>query len=900
MTFDALRHYGQRISDILPTMLSTPLGSIVLALAAMAALWLISRIVFWYPFRTILFLPAAACLAVIGLFGLVLWWPVRKFTQLILLIVPLDRVITTILIAPTWFSSSLLLRGQRRKFAEAIWAPARFPDLYETVPPDIARPVYEDGRLLGGVPIRWLADRLLTEKAYRSAVRVGLEAGVLFFVITFVPTVIGFLVDLVKFAVSMLPGNRPIVEQWPLAPPVQLSAFDWFEINLRVEGAQLLRQLENLMIYLPAQALMAAGVAILAALLLVNGWFRQKASPYRLVTKDADVRWPFRIEARNILRQTFIHQLHHATGHLKDKAIYLVGTATGTLRARGDLAAPMPGQNIMLDQESLFQHVLVFGGTGEGKTTALLKPLMRQVLRDKQFGAFISDAKGVLWRDAQKIAKDVDRAEDVVLIGTGPGQSGVNIVGDLTPSQVSAALRSVLTQLGSGGKDSFWPDMAAGVMRHMLTLGRGFLLTDAGKAQASKGLSPYSLWWAYQAVLRPDFMKEAIDHIRATHAMLIERIKDAPSDADAAAFADDDRDLMTPELSDTITYLESAWTLMAPETKTGIIANVTQLLDGFAGSTALRERFASGRTDRCISMRQALDGKIVVNTLSSIEDGLPARLVSILIKTTLYREARQREATWKRDGSGQDPQSRPCLVVMDEVQELVTADPSSGLSDASFWNVARSTGLAGLFATQTVAALKQALGEDAAGNFIQQARSKVFFRTEEQATVEYACWCAGEYERNRVFEDGHRESLEYRALIDGWDPLHPVDETEEIVSSPWSLFSAARSLLAPEGRKLSQTYAQAAYEPDHTYVPDSTGGDASQAHSTYLAAMQAHQAAAWRAEDLSREYRTEGNDREHALSASDIIHMGRWHAFAHIQRAGAVRQDLIVVTHDFS
>jgi hypothetical protein len=898
--FDTLWLYGQRIGGLVIPMLNTPLGLIAFGLAAIAILWLVSRVVRLPLLRTILFLPAAACLAVIGLFGLVLWGPVRNVTGLLLRIIPLDRAVTTILVVPTWFSSSLLVRGERRKCAEAIWAPARFPDLYETVPADIARPVYEDGRLLGGVPMRWLADRLLTQNAYRSAVRIGLEAGVLFFVITFVPTLVLLLFDLVKFISSLLSGDQPIVEQWPMAPPVRFSALELFEANFKVEAFQLLRQMESLVIYLPAQALIGCGVAILTAVLLINSWFREKASPYRLVTKDSEVRWPFRIEARNILRQTFIQQLHHAIGHLKGKSTYIVGSATGTLRARGDLAAPMRDQDVMLDQESLFQHVLVFGGTGEGKTTALLKPLMRKVLRDRHFGAFISDAKGVLWRDAMKIAKDVDRADDVVLIGTGPGQFGVNIVADLTPSQVSAALRSVLTQIGSGGKDSFWPDMAAGVLRHMLTLGRGFLLTDAGKVQATKSVSPYSLWWAYQAVLRPDYMKEAIDHIRATHAVLIEQIKEAATDAEAAIYSDRDRDLMTPELNDTIAYLQSAWTDMASETKTGIVANVTQLLDGFASSTALRERFASGRVDACISMREALDGKLVVNTLSSIEDGLPARLVSILIKTSLYREARHREATWKKEGSGQDPQSQPCLVVMDEVQELVTSDPTSGLSDASFWNVARSSGLAGLFATQTVAALKQTLGDDAAGNFMQQARSKVFFRTEERATVEYACWCAGEYERNRVFEDRHRESVEYRALIDGWDPLEPVNEAEEIVSSPWSLFSAARALLAPEGRKLPYTYAQAAFEPDYSHVPQSTGSDSSHAHSTYLAAMQAHQAATWRAEDLSREYRTEGNDRQQALSASDIIHMGRWHAFAHIQRAGAVRQDLIVVTHDFS
>jgi len=57
MTFEILRLYGQRISDMLLPMLSTPLGLIVLALFAMGGLWLVSRIVLWHPLRTVLFLP---------------------------------------------------------------------------------------------------------------------------------------------------------------------------------------------------------------------------------------------------------------------------------------------------------------------------------------------------------------------------------------------------------------------------------------------------------------------------------------------------------------------------------------------------------------------------------------------------------------------------------------------------------------------------------------------------------------------------------------------------------------------------------------------------------------------------------------------------------------------------
>jgi type IV secretory pathway TraG/TraD family ATPase VirD4 len=103
------------------------------------------------------------------------------------------------------------------------------------------------------------------------------------------------------------------------------------------------------------------------------------------------------------------------------------------------------------------------------------------------------------------------------------------------------------------------------------------------------------------------------------------------------------------------------------------------------------------------------------------------------------------------------------------------------LSDATFWNVARSSGLVGIFATQTIAALEQALGSEAAANFLQQARSKIFFRSEDRSTVEYACWCAGEYERDRVYEDGLFESIDFKELLTGQNYLVPT----AISSSAW-------------------------------------------------------------------------------------------------------------------
>ena len=832
----------------------------------------------------------ATYLFILWLYAIFMWWAITPLSSWLKRRIGFDRLFAWFLDIPARHGDGALTAGNRKAFAGYIWPKNQYPELYQRAPEDIDRPLFEDGRLLGGHSMRWLADRFFTERSYFSGMSIGIDVAVLYPILTLAVPVYWYGRSLIHIVQVLIGGTPPTVEQWPGDAPVSLSAWLWLWAKMQAAGLELLNLCKSIIHSLTIVSLTATGLALLTGVMVVNYWFRHKTASYRLVTKDADVRWPYRIESRNLARTTYRKQLALATGYLKDKPTYDIGVATGTLRTRGDYTAPTKGQSIKLDRESLFQHIFVFGGTGEGKTTAMLKPLIRQVLQQPEFGAFIADAKGVLWGDAIRVARDIGREKDCILIGTGEGQKGVNIVAGLNPSQVAAALRSVLAQLGNVGGDSFWPDMAAGVLRHMLTLGQGFSKTAEGQKRAANGLSPYSLWWAYQAVLRPDLINEAIQHVQSTHDALIEKIEAAKTDEEAFTYFTEDGDLVPPELTDTIVYLRSAWRKMAPETKTGVIASITQLLDGFAGAPILRKRFASGQDDNVTSVSEALDGKILLNTLSSVEDGLPARLVTILIKTTLYRAARQREAEFKSASPPLSPQDKPCLVVMDEVQELVTVDPSSGLSDGSFWNVARSTGLAGVFATQTIAALMNAMDESPALNFVQQARSKVFFRTEERATAEYACWCAGEFERNRVYDDGHRESIESRQLIDGWDPFVPVNEKEAIPSEPGLFLKISKSLLKSEALTFEALPNQPTYAVDTRFIG---GNDAA-------AVLQSKQAAYWRSEDLTRQYRSQGNEKAPALTGVDLIQMGRWHAFAHIQRAGAARQDIVVIEHDFS
>lgn len=54
-----------------------------------------------------------------------------------------------------------------------------------------------------------------------------------------------------------------------------------------------------------------------------------------------------------------------------------------------------------------------------------------------------------------------------------------------------------------------------------------------------------------------------------------------------------------------------------------------------------------------------------------------------------------------------------------------------------------------------------------------------------------------------------------------------------------------------------------------------------------------------RAESQERSYRTEGNTIAPALTPADFIAMGRWHAYAYIQRAGVARQDVVELRHEY-
>jgi hypothetical protein len=205
-----------------------------------------------------------------------------------------------------------------------------------------------------------------------------------------------------------------------------------------------------------------------------------------------------------------------------------------------------------------------------------------------------------------------------------------------------------------------------------------------------------------------------------------------------------------------------------------------------------------------------------------------------------------------------------------------------------------------------VAALQQVLGEDATANIAQQFRSKVVLRTEDPATHELCVNLAGEQLRSFAYEEHQRESLEARAILDGFDVLRGNDgDIEAVALAVANCQSGVLSMCRMAWKYIRGTtalnYANSAdYSVDRRFTQSSGASMGTMFGSGDDAEIGRQMAAAWRAEDLDRKYLSEGNETKPTLAVSDLITMGRWNAFAHVQRAGAARQDIIEVTHDFN
>jgi hypothetical protein len=743
-----------------------------------------------------------------------------------------------------------LLRGDVLAYAEQSFPRDRFPTMWKRIPADLRRSVLWDGRLLNGaypaeLAKKWMTDEVVAEIAVKSAIRA--------MKFTVILTVLFALIGILPKA--GFGGVGPSYPQWAADAGVWLPIIGYYI-------AATIEQFGGMIVGL----LTAATPPLLLFPILwlsgfsagMRGVWEQASEPYRDPTRDTALFWKSNAATREMQYLAYCREVEQATTRLADQPVIPVGKASGMIRARGDNEAPSRGQIVGFDGESIRQHLLVLGGTGSGKTRLIMRPLFRRLMNaawgeGHKIGAYVTDGKGTLWRDLQKA---VAHREDVRILGTDAGQFGIDLVQGMSPLEVSTTFKAVSGQVAGKPSDDFWPESASLLLMHAATIARSIKFHQPTVDEWARKwrIAPYSLLGIARIASQEDTTKYACRRIREIALEVAEDLTEQEGDDMLEALASAD-------------WLENTFLELAANTRSSIVANVNVVLGKLMGAREIAHRFCSGIYENQCDVDHALKGGILFVNVGETEHGMAGKVVATWLKTRLYIMAKRRLIT-----APEECKQNSCALFCDEAQMLVTTGPDS---DSTFHNISRETGVFAIFATQSLAALKQVLGEDACANLVNLLRSKIILKTEELSTLHFARELVGECVRGWEYDDGLYATQAARELHYGKMTAPEIRFN----------FSGGPIFTAP-------THQRASYDASFwwSYIsrarPKAPSGQmGADDRGMYMSLAQ-------REEDRNRANMVEGLQTRPKLDLDELL-LGSGLAFAVIQRAGGDRSDII-------
>lgn len=594
----------------------------------------------------------------------------------------------------------------RMEIAMKRYPPERYPTLWmDSIPDDLSRSLIQDGRLITGDPISRAAEASITTEHQGVAWRSGMMAAILWFSLLAVVWQPALFFTSTKSARS---AQAVATMQALSDDQVALTLRkDYWSAQEKAQAVQAARanaqstydQLQGVGMVMglldPVRLLFPLFFACLMGILAFRGSMSAALATvgkgFHDGTKEQTVRWKFRMEQRHFEYRAYFEQLRRAT-EFDNTPLITLGEASGVFRFRGRLDAPYPDQPMKISLLDLHQNMLIIGGTGSGKTRAMIKPMIKQMLQIRlkelqkakdlrvkhQLGAqlpatrartqklhdefeypfgvapvfsqdaqgrwsaeiidyplelsmYVTDGKAVLYQDLEQLAQKSGQAEDLMVVGPGEGEYSVDLLDGQEPQLVSDTIKSVARQSGGGGgKDDFWPDMAAEVVRNCAVVARVFDLTPEGLQWAQVHRErPYSLVFIYQLAM--------------DHGPLVQRVLEAILNTlENSALSNNIRPYATTELQDAMLYLSKSWLPMVQSTRDGIKANITNVMGGFASNVTLRRSFSSGAGERLVSVDQFW-GRLVVTNISTLDYGVAGRIINVFLKTLFMTEAVKRQ-----------------------------------------------------------------------------------------------------------------------------------------------------------------------------------------------------------------------------------------------------------------
>ncbi len=426
-------------------------------------------------------------------------------------------------------------------------------------------------------------------------------------------------------------------------------------------------------------------------------------------------------QAQGALGRT-LEPVRDVAGHPAQLVIVL-GTATGILHDLGHKAGIKRGQVVRLVDGDVSQDLILLGGKGSGKTTRGLNPILLQSLR-QGCGALVFNVKGDYDRTVLALARKAGRK--VRIIGVGEGAERIDLLAGVSPEMAGTYLASLLLLAKNDSSDAtFWNTAAVNLARGVLSL-LWYIP------------SCYSLPGLFRYVFIEGFRKQ-VDEVIGD---LYRARSNEMANADDVQRASIERDLRNIDDG----YQEIAdFAKQTHEIQSGAQMQLRQILADMI-RPEMEDAFGKPQPAGAQSVRLEQlyeDGAVFVVNANLQDYGKAAAAAMCFLKLRFYNTMEKRRLRIDCD------QTRRVGLFIDECQEIVACS-HDGMSDHKFLGMSRDTGTFCVFAAQSIETIASKINNmHMTKALLANLRQRIYFRTEDVATVQDALYLLGQTEVDR-------------------------------------------------------------------------------------------------------------------------------------------------------
>lgn len=375
------------------------------------------------------------------------------------------------------------------------------------------------------------------------------------------------------------------------------------------------------------------------------------------------------------------------------------------------------GDMLYIDENGLYQNILITGTIGSGKTSSAMYPFTRQLIEYKadnkkeKLGLLILDVKGNYYKQVQKYCEIYNRKNDLMVLSL-DGSVCYNPLDkpNLKAHILANRLKTILTLFSSNNGEQYWLDKAEQILTECIKLCR---LYNDGYVTFEE---------LHKLITIPDYYSSKITILRSK--FLAGKLS-----------KEDCFNLLT-----SIEFFEKEFLKLDSRTMAILKSEITRITGCFVSDYQVQKIFCPSKEN--INFRGFKNlisqGKILVLNMNLAEFKNLSKIVAAYLKLDFQTEVMSRLSNNKNKFL------RSVAFISDEFHEYVTS------TDADFFAQSREAKCINIVATQSYTSLLNTLdNQNTTKAIIQNLINKLWFRTDDIFTIEDAQKQLGKEEKTK-------------------------------------------------------------------------------------------------------------------------------------------------------